>query len=122
MPPVSVSDLAGAGGGESSAVVAARVLRAREVQAQRYKSIEKAGGFTLNCHASGEVLEEAVTLEDPAKTLLNQAAEQMKLSARGYHRMIRVARTIADLDGAPAMVGQKHVAEALSYRRFRPNA
>jgi magnesium chelatase family protein len=59
------------------------------------------------------------TPESAGKKLLTEAAERLKLSARGYHRVLRVARTLADLDGA-ATVARLHVAEALSYRRIAP--
>jgi magnesium chelatase family protein len=54
----------------------------------------------------------------PGRALLGRAAERLRLSARGYHRVLRVARTLADLEGAP-VVARRHVAEALSYRRMR---
>ncbi|MBI2234245.1 MAG: YifB family Mg chelatase-like AAA ATPase [Micavibrio aeruginosavorus] len=107
--PVSISDLQANASGEPSAAVAARVARARAIQVAR--------GRGLNAHLSGAALEEGIVLQKDAKTLLGQAAERLQLSARGYHRLLRVARTIADLDGGAEIVGTAHVAEALSYRQ-----
>ena len=72
-----------------------------------------------NAQLDGEMLETHATPDEPGRKLLAQAAEAMRLSARGYTRMLRVARTIADLSGAES-VGRIHVAEALSYRRIAP--
>ena len=72
-----------------------------------------------NAEADGALLERVATPDTPGRTLLTEAAERMKLSARGYHRVLRVARTLADLAGEEA-VRRIHVAEALSYRRIAP--
>ena len=72
-----------------------------------------------NAELDGKPLEEHATPDEAGRKLLAQAAEAMRLSARGYTRMLRVARTIADLAGAET-VGRIHVAEALSYRRIAP--
>ena len=93
--------------------MAARVAAARRVQEQR--------GVRSNAELEGELLEQHATPDDAGRALLMQAAEAMRLSARGYTRMLRVARTIADLAGAET-VGRVHVAEALSYRRMAPRA
>ena len=72
-----------------------------------------------NAEADGTLLEEAAAPDADGRSLLTQAAERLKLSARGYHRVLRVARTLADLDGA-VTVRRVHIAEALSYRRVVP--
>jgi magnesium chelatase family protein len=100
---------------EGSAEVRARVAAARMIQTRRYEGT----AVRTNAEADGDLLERAAVLDDDARALLVQAAEAMRLSARGFHRVIRVARTIADLAGA-ADIGRIHVAEALSYRRRAP--
>jgi magnesium chelatase family protein len=119
VPAVMVRDL-NKERGESSAIVAVRVCRAREIQAQRFAQMRKEGEalVSINAHAQGEMLEEAMPLSFNAKELLNKAAEQMKLSARSYYRLIRVARTIADLEGHLGDISDAHIAESLSYRRL----
>ncbi len=81
----------------------------------------EAGGRTVRCNADadGALLEEIAAPEADGRVLLTEAAERMRLSARGYHRVLRVARTLADLDGS-GIVRRLHVAEALSYRRVVP--
>ena len=112
VPAVEVSDLALPPSGESSAEVAARVAAAREIQAARYGGTD---GVSVNADVSGDAVIEMAAADEDAKAMLLQATERMRLSARGYHRVLKVARTIADLDAAEA-VGRAHVAEALSYR------
>lgn len=117
VPAVSIADLSAVARAESSSVVAARVLAARQVQAERLQQL--GAGVSLNAHMQGQILEQAVPLEDDAKQLLLQAAERMKLSARSYYRVLRVARTIADLSAAPPdVLPKRYVAEALGYRRI----
>ena len=70
-----------------------------------------------NAEADGELLMRVATPEEAGAALLTQATERLKLSARGYHRVLKVARTLADLDGVDG-VARLHVAEALSYRRI----
>lgn len=116
---VSITDLAEKGEGEGSAAVRARVEYARARQAERYAALgEKGAGIFINAHADSELIEALAPMAGPAKTMFVQAAERLKLSARAYHRLLKVALTIADLAGAPEIT-PVHVAEALSYRRLR---
>ena len=115
--PVSAADLTLPPPAEGSAEVAARVAAARAIQTARSSET----GARTNAELDGEALERFATPDEPGRKLLMQAAEAMRLSARGYTRMLRVARTIADLAGAEA-IGRIHVAEALSYRRVAPRA
>jgi magnesium chelatase family protein len=112
---VTAADLVLPPPAEGSAEVAARVAEARAVQGERYRDTPA----RTNAEADGEVLAAVATPDEPGRKLLAQAAEAMRLSARGYTRVLRVARTIADLAGAEG-VGRIHVAEALSYRRQSP--
>ncbi|MGB7011798.1 MAG: YifB family Mg chelatase-like AAA ATPase [Pseudolabrys sp.] len=114
VPAVTAADLILPPPSEGSREVAARVSRARDIQAERYAAMGL-GNVRTNAQVSGPALE-AVTRADPAGVaLLRDAADSMRLSARGYHRILRVARTLADLDAADS-VGRVHLAEALSYR------
>ena len=112
---VSAADLTLPPPAEGSGEVAARVARAREVQSRRYNG----HGPRTNAEADGELLDEVATPDEPGRKLLADAAAAMRLSARGFHRVLRVSRTIADLAGVE-QVGRIHVAEALSYRRQAP--
>jgi magnesium chelatase family protein len=116
VPPVTAADLILPPPAEGSREVAQRVARARAVQAERYAGLGLSGVRT-NAMASGPVLEEVARPDATGLMLLRDAADAMRLSARGYHRVLRVARTLADLDDA-AKVGRVHMAEALSYRAF----
>lgn len=112
VPPVAFTDLDLPPSGDSSATVAERVAAARAVQETRFGAD---GTARTNADAEGQLLEEIATPDPEGRDLLLRAAERFSLSARGYHRVLRVARTIADLDGA-ASVRRPHIAEALSYR------
>lgn len=112
VPPVSYTDLELPQSGETSAEVADRVMRAHDRQTTRYGA---APDVRTNADAEGERLAEVATPEPEGRDLLLRAAETFHLSARGYHRVLRVARTIADLDGAET-VRKPHVAEAISFR------
>lgn len=111
VPPVSVQDLSLPEDGEPSATIAARVAQARQVQASRYGET----GPRQNADLEGAELEEVATPDAAGQALLCQAADRFGLSARGYHRVLRVARTIADLAGS-SRVRAPHVAEAVNYR------
>ena len=112
VPPVAYSDLDLPATGEASATVAARVAAARARQDQRFAGAE---GVRVNADMEGALLEQVANPDADGRALISRVAERMGLSARGYHRVLRVARTIADLDGS-ADVRQPHVAEAVSYR------
>lgn len=117
VPAVAAGDLALPPAAEGSAEVAARVARARAVQTARYQDANCGKPVRTNAEVDGERLM-AVAAPDPSgAALLSEAVDKMKLSARAYHRVLRVARTLADLEGVEA-VTRLHIAEALSYRRM----
>src|SRR5205085_8881947 len=99
---------------EGSVDVARRVAAAREVQLRRFAALELPTVRT-NSEAPAAILEDIAKPDASGLKLLRDAAESMRLSARGYHRVLRIARTLADLDGEQR-VGRLHLAEALSYR------
>lgn len=110
VPPVAYTDLDLPASGDTSATIAARVTAARAVQ------IARAGGLPrLNADLEGAALEQVAAPDAEGRDLLIRAAERFGLSARGYHRVMRVARTIADLDLSDN-VRRPHVAEAVGYR------
>ena len=111
---VQPGDLALPPPAEGSAAIRRRVAAARARQAQRYVAAKR--GIRTNAEAEGALLDEVATPEAAGRALLVRAAERLRLSARGYHRVLRVARTLADLEGSPD-VARRHVAEALSYRQ-----
>jgi magnesium chelatase family protein len=111
---VQPGDLALPPPAEGSTAIRRRVAAARARQAQRYVAAER--GIRTNAEAEGALLDEVATPEAAGRALLVRAAERLRLSARGYHRVLRVARTLADLEGSPD-VARRHVAEALSYRQ-----
>ncbi|MGE3149822.1 MAG: YifB family Mg chelatase-like AAA ATPase [Pseudorhodoplanes sp.] len=114
IPAVTVSDLMLPRPSEGSAAVAARVAKARARQSARYDALGLAG-IRTNAQVSATTLEGVAMPDGGGLSLLREAADAMRLSARGYHRVLRVARTIADLD-ASETVGRMHIAEAISYR------
>ncbi len=119
VPAVSPADLSLPPPAEGSAEVAARVAAARERQRARYAAVESAQQPRSNAELDGRLLEELAEPDAEGRALLAQAADKMKLTARGYHRVLRVARTLADLEGGEH-VRRLHVAEALTYRRIAP--
>ncbi|MBL4802028.1 MAG: YifB family Mg chelatase-like AAA ATPase [Emcibacter sp.] len=115
VPAVSAQDLTLPTPSETSRDVAARVLAARKIQTERY---QKMGLAHIRCNAEvdGEALEQVAVIDKAGKEILSQAIEVMKLTARGYHRILRVARTLADLEER-AEISKIHISEALSYRQ-----
>ncbi len=112
VPPVAYTDLDLPASGDTSATVAARVAQARAVQTARFAGHT---GMHVNADAEGEVLDAIASPDADGRALLARVAERFGLTARGYHRVLRVARTIADLDGSDP-VRLPHIAEAVSYR------
>jgi magnesium chelatase family protein len=120
VPPVTAADLSLPPPPEGTREVAARVATAREVQRERAAAFGE-DAPVLNARADGRFLEDSARLDEAARALLTRAAEQGALTARGWTRAIRLARTIADLEGAGS-VRRVHIAEALVYRRVAPGA
>ncbi len=113
VPAVSAMDMIGKTVSESSDNVAKRVLKAQQIQQQRFEEMDVE--CRLNAHASASLAEVIATTDPGGEQLLRDAAESMKFSARAYHRILKVARTIADLDGVTT-IGRIHLAEAIAYR------
>lgn len=109
---VALRDLSANGTSERSASIRDRVSSAREVQLERFALMN---GITCNGHASGRGIDTSGKVDPSARSLLQSAASALSLSARGYHRVLKVARTIADLD-LSVSIGAPHVSEALRYR------
>lgn len=113
VPAVSAMDMIGTSVNETSKVVAKRVLKARRRQEMRFD--EMGVKCKVNAHASASMAETIAIPDAAGEALLREAAESMRFSARAYHRILKVARTIADLDGEET-VGRIQLAEAIAYR------
>ena len=114
VPAVTAADLIAPAPAESSADVAKRVAFAREMQRERFRALG-AKAETTNARCSTALIEQIAAPDAGGLALLRDAADKMKFSARAYHRILKVARTLADLDG-DSSVGRIHLAEAISYR------
>jgi magnesium chelatase family protein len=112
VPAVAYGDLVGEQASETSDVVRGRVERAREIQRERFRGVR---GVHANAHMSARDLRKYCRLSDPVESILRQAVGRLGLSARAYHRVLKIARTIADLAGL-AELGPAHVSEAIQYR------
>lgn len=118
VPAVSPWEMAAVKTGESSAAIRERVIRAREIQKQRFIELDEPQ-LSTNAQLRGRLLEEVTRLDKDAEELLINFAHKNQLSARAYHRTLRLARTIADLQSSVNVL-KIHIAEALSYRRKLP--
>ena len=116
VPAVSAMDLTLPPACEGTQEVAARVLAARKIQENRYRALDVFTHVRCNADLEGELLEQVTNIDEKTRDILFKAIEKMKLTARGYHRVLKVARTLADLD-AVENIAQHHIAEALSYRK-----
>lgn len=110
--PVSFSELSNVQNGESSEIIRNRVIQAREIQEERYKNKE---GIYANAQISSKTIKEICKIDDTGNTLLKNAMDKLGLSARAYDRILKVARTIADLEGKSS-IESTHLAEAIQYR------
>jgi magnesium chelatase family protein len=117
VPEVSAMDLMSTAPREKSEVVAARVRKARAKQGERYENVSPKLSIVNNAIIDGEILHKVTELDQAGQELLQQAVKKLKLSGRGYHRVLRIARTLADLDETTS-IQRHHIAEAVSYRRL----
>ena len=114
VPPAKYADISGASAGEASSAIRDRVTRARTIQAERYAG--EANVFT-NSQMSARLITKVCGLSPEGRDLMRAASLKLGLSARSYSRVLKVARTIADLDGTPAIEAH-HLAEAIQYRSY----
>lgn len=110
--PVAYKDLASRSGGESSATVRERVIKARKIQEQRYAEFPT---IHANAQMNSQLIQKYCELNEPCRNLLKNAMNRLGLSARAYDRILKVSRTIADLDGSEN-IQPGHLAEAINYR------
>ncbi len=109
--PVEYENISSAKKEESSAAIRERVQKARKIQNERYRGT----GITCNAYLTSELLHEVCPLTDDANTLLGEVFDRLGLSARAYDRILKVSRTMADMDGEER-IDRKHVAQAVRYR------
>ena len=119
VPELSAADLTLPPPAEGSSEVAARVAAGRTAQRARFRALDAPPDIRTNAEAEGELLTRIASPDEGGRELLAEATDRLRLSARGHHRVLKVARTIADLAGAET-VARRHIAEALSYRRVGP--
>ena len=112
--PVEFDDISSTAPAESSAAIRERVIRAREIQTRRYEGIK---GVHCNAQMTERMIHQYAEPDNTGMDLLRMAMERFSLSARAYSRILKVARTIADLDASDS-VQQHHLAEAIGYRNL----
>lgn len=119
VPEINAEELLSSPNGEDSQVISKRIRQARSFQQQRLHSLGVRED-TTNANVNSEILEKIIPMSDSAKALLAKVLDKFKLSGRGYHRILRVSRTIADLDQSE-IIDNKHLGEAVGYRRIIPH-
>jgi magnesium chelatase family protein len=112
--PVPFKDISQAAPGESSAAIRERVIKARDIQEARFKNVK---GVHCNAQMTERMIHQYAEPDEAGVTLLRTAMEKLHLSARAYNRILKVARTIADLEGSEKVLSN-HLAEAISYRQL----
>ena len=112
--PVPFKDISKAAPGEASAIIRQRVIKARDIQAERYRTHK---GIHYNAQMTERMIHQYAEPDNTGMDLLRMAMERFSLSARAYSRILKVARTIADLDASDS-VQQHHLAEAIGYRNL----